>query len=169
MSEMITVPNEDAKWLKAKRDAGLAPDKQVSIGAFTGKNSAIDFVMVSEESSIPAYTGVEDFHAERLRKLDLSPEERSKSCFGHFSLTLWSLTGKKPDESMRPKVQEAARMFFEKNPTWSIPSVKLWFKVLGAPDAKTFDRKFSHVAKAGFSILERVEGTECSLAGVPVV
>ncbi len=93
------------------------------------------------------------------QKLALSPEQRAKNCWGHFSLFYWSVTKESPKEEMKSLVERYATAFFKEHPEWSMPSVLLW-RTMFEKEQITACNKLDNLQSSGITILEQAERQE---------
>lgn len=69
----------------------------------------------------------DNYYKERDQLLVMSPHERANnSAWGHFSLFFYGIFDRKPKEELKQRVIDWAMKFYQKNPDWTKPSMKLW-------------------------------------------
>ena len=159
IQEMIEVSNEDLKDFVSRRNAKqITNDDNVSLGNWGGKASEVrSWILDGEyEPDTSAQEREKKYQDDRRRLMSLSPVERAEESIGYIRLFCQAAFGKDPSEENEKKIIGIVREFFEKNPLWAIPSIRMLYQRFGI-DTKKFNRKIDKYEDGCLQILERCE------------
>lgn len=156
-SELIEVSQDTAREIeKIWRDDKCSRDTKITVGNISVTKGDIKAVFLDRSNLDynPHEENLRDYYDKRNKILWMPAKDRAKvNSWGHFSLFYYAAFKKKPDPNLRKEVEEQAAEFFQKNPKWSVPSLKIWFDYLKLTDSQSFYRQ-------AFMILERIESNE---------
>lgn len=159
-SELIEITNEKAKTIR-----DLLLDESVDRYQMLDINGSI---MIPKKNIISVFLDqetntendlfkkrFEDYNKRRKEILEMPIYERVKvNAWAHFKLFYWAVYNKNPKEDeWKIKVLEKAAKYFEDNPMRCVPSILVWFDLLGLPKNQELD-------KNAFRVLENNEGNE---------
>lgn len=152
--ELVDVTEDRAKQIvDIWEDESIPGHAKLTIDGNIVCKSDIKGVFREKESIVPKFDGDAEYMKGREELLKLSPKERSRKTWGHFSLFHWCMTRKAPDESMKEEVFGLAEKFFTENPEYTKVKLKVW------SDYIQID-KGTMASSPAIAILGKVELTE---------
>jgi hypothetical protein len=165
----ISLPEEEGLKIKEiLENENYPPDEKISLPSVSCQKRDVKTVVLEgsskkDEREKKWEEGFRQFLEERKAILRTTPEQRAKDSLSQFK-TLYKMcfgAGKEPNEKMLRKAERAAKLFYEKNPNWTIVHPLLWLKVLGFKD------KFpiaGLLGQATWRLFRAILGTEYRLA-----
>ncbi len=163
--EGLEVDNGAARLAKLtwERCVQTKRHEPVEIGSLSILTSEIKGIQLDgEERKDLENENFEKYIAWRNEFKNLSPAEKAEKSYQHFLLAFYVYTGKKEvDEKQREYVLKILQEFFEKHPSWCIPSLKIYepiFKKAGIHEI--LGQKEDIIFMAGKQLLDFTEINE---------
>ena len=130
-TELIDVNEDIARKIKDWwLDESISNDEKLDIsnGIAVTKRDIRAIIPERELSSNDQYQEqMRDYYTNREKIMELSPQDKAKQCaWDHFSLFFQGVYDRKPNIDRKDLVIQWAEDFYQKNPEWTKPSMKLW-------------------------------------------
>lgn len=112
----------------------ISGDTVVTVGVLSFKKrqiiNIIDKTDIKQNENLFS-TQMDDWYKKVASIQTLTSKERANNhAWGNFKLFYWSFYKKNPEESLKERVKKYAERFYELNPLWIAPSVRVWFLFL---------------------------------------
>jgi len=175
--DAVEVENASAKQIKPIWEHARLTRKHVpvEIGLFSTMTDEIKGIQLDNETSLDKTQDKqkEEWKKEVISFLKLSPETKAEKSFDYFLLALYVFTGQKEvDEKQKKNVLSLMTKFFEKNPKWAAPSLRLFkniFEKIGLSEKQQDGTLNYWIPLCLLKTLELSESREVYYNGAPVL
>lgn len=145
--ESKDITTEEAERVAEVWNGSYSPQTTITLKNLIFLKKDIVFLDITEEKEFRQEDkNFKDFLERKNAFAKLTSRQKAeKNSWGHFTLFYWGVNRIKPPEEMKEQVQDMATDFYEQNPSWITPSVKLWVKLLNLPKSYKSDTSAARI------------------------